>query len=259
MTVTSRPPLIHCRVVITGDDVWEDLTGATDSIRQIATDLDQVVTCESGLFRLAENQPRPEVAVLLNAGGQFTPDQQKRVDEMVREGMGLLAVHCTAFLPGFNADYPTPGADEYWRTAFNLLGLRYDSHGPQPHETRFTVHLGPNHPVTAGLADFPITHEHYHVVMADGDAAPAVIAWRDTTETTDATESDHTDGVNTTTTTPPADHTGATTEPLMTAKQWGAGRVVWLQLGHDMRAFGEPTVRDLIARALTWITEEACS
>ena len=36
------------------------------------------------------------------------------------------------------------------------------------------------------------------------------------------------------------------------AREAGAGRVVYLALGHDMRSWGEPPVRTLVRQALLW-------
>ncbi|MDR2929806.1 MAG: ThuA domain-containing protein [Propionibacteriaceae bacterium] len=218
------PDPLHCRIVVAGDDVWEDLSNGIDQVKRLATDADMVAELECGLARVVGESTSPQVMVLFTAAGQFTPEQQRRVDASVRAGTGLVAIHCSAYFPGFNADDPRPDAAQYWSTAFHLLGVRYDSHGPQPHETTFTVHVDSDHPITRTVTDFPIHHEHYHVVM--DDPAPQVVAWRE------------------------AD---AAREPVMTAKQWGQGRVVWLQLGHDMRAFGCPEVRQLLTNALVWV------
>jgi uncharacterized protein len=43
--------------------------------------------------------------------------------------------------------------------------------------------------------------------------------------------------------------------PVMYAREFGAGRVVYLALGHDMRAWGEPPFRKLVAQALAWAGE----
>ena len=43
--------------------------------------------------------------------------------------------------------------------------------------------------------------------------------------------------------------------PVMYAREAGAGRVVYLALGHDMRAWGEPSFRALVRQAMTWAAE----
>jgi type 1 glutamine amidotransferase len=104
----------------------------------------------------------------------------------------------------------------------DLIGSWYVGHGPLPHESRFTVELDSDHEITAGIEPFDVTHEHYHIATAP-DAH--VIAWRTTR---------------------------AGREPLVHVRAHGRGRVCYVQLGHDMRAWGEPAVRHLVHRAARW-------
>jgi type 1 glutamine amidotransferase len=104
-----------------------------------------------------------------------------------------------------------------------LFGARYVGHGPQPHESRFRVELAP-HPVTAGLDPFELTHEHYRTELAD-DAE--IVAWREAPYGS---------------------------EPLVVVHEYGAGRVCFVQFGHDLRMWDEPGVRDTVMNAAAWLT-----
>jgi type 1 glutamine amidotransferase len=108
-----------------------------------------------------------------------------------------------------------------------LFGARYTEHGPQPHESRFRVQPAEGHPETAGLTPFDLTHEHYRLELADG---VDVLAWREA----------------------PYGR-----EPLVTAHRYGAGRVCFVQFGHDLRVWDEPRVRDIITTAAAWLTTTA--
>jgi type 1 glutamine amidotransferase len=87
----------------------------------------------------------------------------------------------------------------------------------------FLVDTDKRHPVTRGTAPFGITHEHYLVKTAD-DAR--VVAWRRT------------------------DAGGR--EPLVHVRREGRGRVCYVQLRHDMRAWDDPPVREIVTRAARW-------
>ena len=208
-------------VLISGDDVWEDLFGASLELTAIAVEAGLATRSRVGLgafVELAKADGLPDVLVLNTAMGESTPTQQRALQDAVRGGMGILAVHTAVVFPS-EGDHVAASH----RPLFDLLGSRYSSHGPQPHESRFELHFDPQHPITAGLDDVTITHEHYALELAP--VAPTVIAWRET----------------------PAGR-----EPLLHVAEHGAGRVCYLQLGHDMRVWQEPTIRALIIRALHW-------
>jgi type 1 glutamine amidotransferase len=85
------------------------------------------------------------------------------------------------------------------------------------------VELAP-HPVTAGLDPFELTHEHYRTELADD---VEVVAWRETPHGS---------------------------EPLVVVHEYGAGRVCFVQFGHDLRVWDEPGMRDTVMNAAAWLT-----
>ncbi|MCU1558106.1 MAG: ThuA protein [Microbacteriaceae bacterium] len=215
------PDTLNATVLIAGDDVYEDLLGASMELVEIASGAGMATRARVGLgsfAELARSGETPDLLLLYTAMGECTSAQQQALSDAVAGGMGILAIHTAVVFPT-DGDSVAPTH----HTLFELLGSRYSSHGPQPHESRFTVMLDRQHPITAGLADFEVGHEHYRLELAMSE--PTVLAWRETAEGR---------------------------EPLLYVSERGAGRVCYLQLGHDMRVWQEPTVRALITRAIEW-------
>jgi uncharacterized protein len=215
----SRPPAAI--VVLSGDDVYEDLFSAGLKLTELLNGLGFAARTVMGTARLTDRQQPADLIVLYTAMGEFPPARQQALAEAVAAGAGLLAVHASNVFP-----QAAGRLDEDYRAAFELIGSRYASHGPRPHESRFLVQARPDHEVTAGLAPFEITHEHYQVELAPG---AEVLAWRPT---------------------------AAGPEPVLHVRQHGRGRVCYLQLGHDMRAWDDPAVRTLITRSALWAVGE---
>jgi uncharacterized protein len=212
-------------VVIGGDDVHEDLFTAALKLPELLAGLGFAARAAMGTARLAAGPDgqAPDLFVTYTAMGEFPPARQAALTAAVRAGSGLLALHSANVFPARDGRL-----DPDYQAAFELIGSRYVSHGPRPHESRFTVAPVPGHPVTSGAAPFEIGHEHYHVQTAP-DAQ--VLAWRAV----------------------PAGPAGPPgREPVLHARREGAGRVCYLQLGHDMRAWDDTGVRRLIANAAAW-------
>jgi type 1 glutamine amidotransferase len=168
--------------------------------------------------------PRPETAdadtyLFYTAGGTFGTSQQEALAAAVTAGKGLVGVHGANIL-GWQGD----GLDPADRPLFELLGNRYLSHGPGHHEGRHTIEIVADHPVTAGLSDFELFDEYYEFELAADDVT--VLAQRHRAD--------------------------GRVIPVAYAKDHGAGRVVYIALGHDMRAWGEPSFRALVRQALRW-------
>ncbi|MFD4958848.1 ThuA domain-containing protein [Microbacterium sp. NPDC058389] len=156
----------------------------------------------------------PDLVVLETAVADLSIERVDALVAAVSAGTSLLVVHAGAVL--------FESAPE--RRLAELIGARFLSHGPHPHGSRFRVEVDPDHPVTSGLAGFDVDHEHYLLEVA-ADARP--IAWRVTA-----------DG----------------REPVAVVRDDAAGRICYIQLGHDTRPFGEPAVRELLERCVRWLT-----
>jgi hypothetical protein len=212
----TRTATATAHIVISGDDVYEDLFGAASALQAELTGEGFVTRTSMGTAPL-DGAADADVIVLYTALGRFTAQQREGLERAVRGGCGLLALHSSAVLAS-----PPGQLDEADRLLAELIGCQYISHGPPPHESRFEVLLDTGHEVTAGIAPFEVTHEHYELATAPD---VEVLAWRES-------ESGR--------------------EPLVHVRTCGEGRVAYLQLGHDMRIWSEPSVRLLVRRAARW-------
>ena len=243
-------------VVVNGDDIHHDLITASLVFQEIGAAAGFATRRAAGTGRFAD--PRPETAaadvyLLYLSGGEFRTGQQQALAEAVALGKGLVGIHCTNVMGVRDG-----GLDPADEPLFQLLGNRYLSHGPGHHEGRHTIeivtgrpvhpvhpvhpvtghpvtghpvtghpvtgHPVTGHPVTVGVSDFEIFDEYYEFELADDKVT--VLAQRT-----------RSDGV---------------VIPVMYAREVGAGRVVYLACGHDMRAWGEPGFRQLVRQAMVW-------
>jgi hypothetical protein len=209
-------------VVVNGDDTHHDLITASLVFQQLGTEAGFATRRAAGTGRFVD--PRPETAesdvyLFYTSGGQFGTEQQQALADAVAAGKGLVGIHCANIMR-----WQGDGVDPADQPLFELLGNRYISHGPGHHEGRHTVEIVAEHPVTAGVDSFDLFDEYYEFELADEKLT--VLAQRHRAD-------------------------GAVI-PVMYAREVGAGRVAYLALGHDMRAWGEPPFRALVRQALTW-------
>jgi type 1 glutamine amidotransferase len=209
-------------VIVNGDDIHHDLITASLVFQQLAIEAGFVARRAAGTARFVDARPETagaDVYLFYTSGGQFSTAQQEALADAVRAGKGYVALHGSNIM-GWQGD----GLDPADRPLYELLGNRYLSHGPGHHEGRHTIEIVAEHPVTAGVTDFELFDEYYEFELADDDVQ--VLAQRH-----------RADGV---------------AIPVLYVREVGEGRVVYLALGHDMRSWGEPSVRALIANALRW-------
>lgn len=223
MSLASAP---RAMVIVNGDDIHHDLITASLVFQQIGTEAGFATRRAAGTGRFIE--PRPETAgsdvfLFYTSGGQFSTEQQEALARLVEGGKGMVSIHCSNIM-GWEGGGIAP-AD---RPLFELLGNRYLSHGPGHHEGRQAIEIVADHPVTAGVTDFELFDEYYEFELSDSKVT--VLAQRH-----------RADGV---------------VIPVMYAREVGVGRVIYLALGHDMRAWGEPPFRQLVRQALTWAADD---
>jgi type 1 glutamine amidotransferase len=209
-------------VVITGDDVYEDLFTAGGKLQEMLTREGFTARLRMGTAVL-RNAADADLIVLYTAMGAFPEPAQSALTGAVEAGTGLIAVHSANVFPHVGGRL-----DPNYQQAFGLIGSRFTGHGPQPHESRFEVMPDQRHPVTRGLDPFKITHEHYRTQLAPG---AHVVAWR-------------------------ATRTGR--EPIVHLRTQGRGRVCYLQPGHDMRVWDDPAVAEVVARCIRWARRDRC-
>lgn len=211
-------------VVVAGSDVHHDLLGAALTFQSVLTDAGMRTRRAVGLERFAGPLPptaTTDVFVLYTAGGSLNQREQEALSRIVEGGKGVVAVHASIV---FSSD-GTPGSPD--RTRAELLGCRYLSHGPDGVSGRYRVEITAEHPITEGVADFDIDDEYYHIELIDpGELDVLAKRWSSIGE-----------------------------EPLLYTRHQGEGRVCYLSLGHDMRAWGNPGFQALLRQATVWAGE----
>lgn len=149
------------------------------------------------------------------AGGYSLPRASRAaLTDFVAAGGALLAVHTAAV--SFD-DWPE------WR---ELVGGAWDwSRSAHPPLGPMRVTVPPSeHPIVAGLGDFEIVDEAYGFLDLMPDVEPLAVS----------------------------SHGGAD-HPMLWARTFGRGRVVYDALGHDARAYAHPTHAEIVRRAARWL------
>lgn len=142
----------------------------------------------------------------------MTEEQEKAIDEFVRNGGGFLALHNATALKCLD-DRSTIYRD--------VLGSSYNGHGPG--NEKFKVRVVKDHPITAGVEEYPaIDERHTPVIHAD-----------DITILLEAVSGDQT-SVN------------------GYVRNYGKGRICHLANGHNLEVLQNPQMQKLMTNAILW-------
>lgn len=135
-------------------------------------------------------------------------------DAALARGIGILAVHSSS---GTLAEVPAFG---------NAIGARWiEGVSWHPPIGPAHVHIVGNHPVADDLTDFTVIDERYSGLRLTGTIEPI------------------------------AEHEeGGIRHPLIWAREVGHSRVVYDALGHDSRSYDSTEHRDLLTRAVDWLS-----
>jgi type 1 glutamine amidotransferase len=172
------------------------------------------------------NRDKYDVLVFYHMWQEITSEQEKMVEECVRGGKPLVALHHSIC------------AFDNWPGYWNIIGGKY-FHNPVVfkgkqypacsyiHDLHFLVTIAGDHPVTKGVGNFEIFDETYKGYYVADDVTPLL------------------------TTSEPS------SQPVIGwAKNYGKARIVVLQSGHDTPTFRNPSFRKLLLQAIEWVNSK---
>jgi uncharacterized protein len=164
-----------------------------------------------------------DVIVRYDMVGKFTPQQDKAFVELLRKGIGLVALHHNL------------GAHREWEEYTRILGGKYcfavfeqggKKFGPSAyeHDNDLKVAVADReHPITRGLPEFAIHDEVYNRCYVSPDVHVLL-------------STDH----------PKNNRQVAWTH------EYGKSRVFYFQLGHDSQAWKNPAYAEILMRGIRW-------
>lgn len=164
-----------------------------------------------------------DTIVLYDMWTPITPQAQTDLLARVREGKGLLATHHALCNYRDWPDYGRLIGGKYHFQKWTENGVEKPA-SSYKHDVQFKVKVvDPTHPVTRGVKDFEIHDETYLGFEVKPDVTPLL--------TTDDPTS---------------------TPTIAWARQEEKGRVVYLELGHDRKAYANPAYQQVLAQAIQW-------
>lgn len=150
--------------------------------------------------------------------GSITHEQCRGLVEAIEGGAGIAGWH------GTMGDAFRESVDYQF-----MIGGQWVAHPGDMID--YTVHITDReHPITEGLTDFQVHSEQYYMHV---DPAVRVLA-------TTAFTGDFLPWID------------GVVMPVVWTRSWGAGRVAYCSLGHDVAEFEVPEVREIVRRSLLW-------
>jgi len=192
----------------------EILTGCGVTVT-IATDVDAAMTRLDGVDLLVVNAGDAARNDLPAPDVAALTAARAGLAAALERGIAVLGTHsAAASLP----DYPS------WETVLGGRWLPGRSMHPPIGPARITVHAD-RHPIVAGVGDFDTVDERYSHLRVASDVVPLT-----------------------------AHSLAGVEHPLLWARTAGTSRVVYSALGHDAGAYESAGLRELLARAVRWLS-----
>jgi len=170
----------------------------------------------------SENLSNYDLLVPIWTFGEITDEQEAALIDAVSEGLGIVSWHgnTSAFLKS--------------RLHKFLLGGQFVAH-PGGDSTEYTVNFQGNDPITEGLIDVSVTSEQYYLLI---DPAVKILA----TTLIDGADMPWLKN---------------TVMPVAWKRNWGKGRVFYCSLGHSVKSLSDPSIIEMLKRALLWAGRRA--
>jgi len=203
-------------------DPWHPFAATSASLAEILTGCGVTVTIATDVDAAMTRLDGIDLLVV-NAGDPSRSDlpapdltaARAGFTAALERGIAVLGTHtAAASLP----DYPQ------WEAVLGGRWLPGHSMHPPLGPARITVHAD-RHPLVAGLGNFDTVDERYSHLRVAADVVPLAAHSHDLVE-----------------------------QPLLWARTVGGSRVVYSALGHDASAYESAGLRELLARAVRWLT-----
>jgi type 1 glutamine amidotransferase len=187
---------------------------------------DMVQHPKAHAFFKAQAAAKYDALVFYDMWQEISEEAKTDLVSLVKGGKGLVALHhCLGSYQKWD-EYTAMIGGKYHLDKWTKDGVEQPG-STYKHDVVFKVRVAAgNHPITRGVTDFEIHDETY----GKFEVRPSVQPLLATDEPT----------------------SGST---LAWAKEYGRGRVVYLQLGHDHLAYENPNFRLLLRQAIAWVAK----
>lgn len=171
----------------------------------------------------AEASRQFDVLVLYDMWPKISDEAKADFVNLIRSGKGLVALHhCLASYQDWD-EYEKIIGGKYFLQK-HLVNGEEKPGSTYKHGVKFSVHVvNPKDPVTRGLGDFEVLDETYGLF----EVLPGMKPLLTTTEPTSS-------------------------PTIGWSHNYGKGRVVYIELGHDHIAYENPNYRKLLDQAIQW-------
>jgi len=173
-------------------------------------------------------------------GPRWGDATEHAVEEFIRSGKGMIAVHGVTYGPFFGQAGGNPTEPkrrmegEPWNAYIDMLGMywKIENIGHAPRRTFPVKWVDREHPIAKGLPPvFIADDELYHKIDLKPNVHVLATAYDDPLGGSSATSKD---------------------EPMVWTVPFGEGRVVMTTLGHDLLAMTQPGFIQLFTRSAEW-------
>lgn len=210
---------------------WKVLAPRLQQILQQTGHFGVTVNTEPSRMNRAALKPH-RAAVLLYNGPRWGPEAEAALEQFVRNGRGLVAVHGVSYGPFYGQDMKTrKPAGEPWAEYARMMGATWKLENVG-HSLRHVFQVkwaDPAHPIARGMPPFEADDELYHKIDLLPGAHVVAAAFSD----------------------PQQKGTGRS-EPMIWTVAYGRGRVVHIMLGHDLKSMSQPGFASAFARSVEW-------
>ncbi len=188
-------------------------------------DFDTIFQPEANNVYASDSIDKYDVLVFYDMVQEITEQQKNDFIKMLNKGKGILFLHHSLASYQKWSDFGEIIGGRYLLQPIEKDGVIFMPASDYKHDQEIPVKVvDREHPVTRGITDFTIHDETYGNIVTTGSIHPLM-------------RTDHPlNGKN-----------------IAWANEWGNSKIIYLQLGHDHFAFGNPNFRKIVDQSIVWL------